>query len=180
VTIALDPADAGAAGRMASYRADGFEVVVLARIPEGALPSDVEVTLGSVFTTLSETIAVLDIGTGGLQQDADVTEQAMDILAANGRGFVTAAQGLNMASRAAEQAGVPAAVIYRDLDADGQDARVIRRFVDQAAFQARRESGVVLVGRVRPNTISALILWGAANQDAQVALVPLSAILQAQ
>ena len=180
VTIAIDPADAAAAGRMAAYRADGFEVAVLARIPEGALPSDVEVTLGSVFDTLPETIAVLDIGTGGLQQDAAVTEQAMDILAADGRGFVTAAQGLNMASRAAEQAGVPAAVIYRDLDADGQEARVIRRFIDQAAFEARRESGVVLVGRVRPDTISALILWGAANQNAQVAIVPVSTVLNGQ
>lgn len=178
VTIALDPADAGAAERMAAYRAAGVEVVVLARMPEGARSSDVEVTLGAVFATLPETIAVLDIGNGGLQQDADVTAQAMDILAAGGRGFLTASQGLNMASRAAERADVPAAVIYRDLDADGQDARVIRRFVDQAAFQARRESGVVLVGRVRPDTISALILWGAANQDAQVALVPVSAVLR--
>lgn len=180
VTIALDPADAGAAARMGTYRAAGYEVAVLAQIPEGALPSDVEQTLGAVFASLPETIALLDTGMGGLQQDADVTAQAMDILAAGGRGFLGAAQGLNMASRAAGQAGVPAAVIYRDMDADGQDARVIRRFVDQAAFQARRESGVVLVGRVRPDTISALILWGAANRDAQVALVPLSAILNAQ
>lgn len=180
VTIALDPSLENAAELMAAYRESGFEIAVLAKLPEGAVPTDVEVTFESVFRTLPESLAVLDIGDGGLQADRAVTEQAMDILASQGRGFITASQGLNMAGRAAEQAGVPAAVVYRDLDADGQDARVVRRFVDQAAFRARQESGVVLVGRVRPDTISALILWGTANQDEQVAVVPVSAVLNAQ
>jgi polysaccharide deacetylase 2 family uncharacterized protein YibQ len=109
-----------------------------------------------------------------------VTDQVMNVLASQGRGFVTVSQGLNMAVRAAEQAGVPAAVVYTDLDDDDQDARVVRRFVDQAAFRTRQESGVVLVGRMRPDTISALILWGSTSQDDQIAIVPLSAVLRAQ
>lgn len=180
VTIALDPAMEGVAEAMTGYRADGFEVAVLAKVPEGAVPSDVEITFESVFQTLPESIAVLDIGEGGLQADREVTGQAMEILAAQGRGFVTISQGLNTATRAAEQAGVAAGVVYRELDADGQDARVVRRFVDQAAFRARQESGVILVGRVRPDTISALILWGTANQNDQVAIVPLSTVLNAE
>ena len=71
-------------------------------------------------------------------------------------------------------------VDVRDLDAEGQDARVIRRFLDQAAFRARQESGVVMLGRVRPDTISALILWGTANRAGQVALVPVSAVLRGE
>lgn len=180
VTIAIDPALPNAADLMTSYRADGFEVAVMAKLPEGAVPSNVEITFESVFASLPETIAVLDIGAGGLQSDRAVTEQAMDILAAQGRGLITASQGLNMAGRAAEQAGVPSVVVFRDLDVDNQDACVVRRFVDQAAFRARQESGVVLVGRVRPDTISALILWGTANQDDQVAVVPVSAVFLAQ
>ena len=180
VTIVLDAARADAVQAMEAYRADGFEVAVMANLPDGAQPSDVEVTFESVFAALPEAIAVLDMGDGGLQSDREVTAQAMDILADQGRGFVTVSQGLNMAGRAAEQSGVPATTVYRDLDADDQDARVIRRFVDQAAFRARQETGVVLVGRVRPDTISALILWGTANGEDQVALVPLSAILTAQ
>lgn len=180
VTIALDPALPNAAELMEKYRADGFEVAVLAKVPEGAQPSDVEVTFESVFSRLPETIAVLDIGGAGLQSNRDVTEQAMDILATQGRGFISVSQGLNMAGRAAEQSGVPAVVVYRDLDIEGQDARVVRRFIDQAAFRARQESGVVLVGRVRPDTISALILWGTANNDDQVAVVPVSVVLNAQ
>ncbi|WP_375281853.1 divergent polysaccharide deacetylase family protein [Pseudooctadecabacter sp.] len=180
VTIVLDAARADAEQAMEAYRADGFEVAVMANLPQGAQPSDVEVTFESVFAALPEAIAVLDMGQGGLQSDREVTAQAMEILADQGRGFVTVSQGLNMAGRAAEQSGVPATTVYRDLDADGQDARVIRRFVDQAAFRARQETGVVLVGRVRPDTISALILWGTANGEDQVALVPLSAVLTAE
>ncbi|MGJ8610987.1 MAG: divergent polysaccharide deacetylase family protein [Octadecabacter sp.] len=177
VTIALDPSTPDVGDLMERYRNDGFEVAVMAKLPEGALPSDVEVNFQSVFATMPESIALLDIGSGGLQEDRAVTEQAMDILAEQGRGFVTASEGLNMASRAAEAAGVPAAVVYRDIDDDDQDARIVRRFLDQAAFRARQDSGVVLVGRVRPDTISALILWGTANSDDQVAIVPLSAVL---
>lgn len=177
VTIALDATQPGAGELMDSYRALGFEVAVMAALPEGALPRDVEVTFGSVFGDFSEAIALLDLGTGGLQADRDVTEQAMDFLAEQGRGFISVSEGLNTAARAAEAAGVPDAEIYRDLDSDEQDARVVRRFVDQAAFRARQESGVVLVGRARPDTISALILWGTVNQDDQVAVVPVSRIL---
>ena len=179
VTIALDPSVENATDLMKSYRASGFEVAVLAKLPEGALPSDVEVTFQSVFNMLPETVAVLDVGEGGLQSDRDVTQQAMEILASQGRGFVSVSQGLNMAGRAAESANVPAAVVFRDLDGEGQDARVVRRFVDQAAFRARQESGVVLIGRMRPDTISALILWGTANSDDQVAIVPVSTVLTA-
>lgn len=180
VTIAIDPAKENAAALMETYRADGFEVAVLAKLPEGALPSDVEISFESIFGTLPESIAVLDLGESGLQADRAVTEQAMNILASQGRGLITVSQGLNMSLRAAEVAGVPSVEVSRDLDSDGQDARVVRRFVDQAAFRARQESGVVLVGRIRPDTISALILWGTANQDDLVALVPVSAILNAE
>ncbi|MDB2368984.1 divergent polysaccharide deacetylase family protein [Octadecabacter sp.] len=180
VTIALDPSTPNATELMNGYRADGFEVVVLAKLPEGATPTDVEITFESVFANFPEAIALLDLGAGGLQTNRAVTEQAIGFLADQGRGFVTVSQGLNTAMRAAEQAGVPDAEVYRDLDSDGQDARVIGRFVDQAAFRARQQGGVVLVGRVRPDTISALILWGTVNRDDQVALVPVSQILLAQ
>jgi polysaccharide deacetylase 2 family uncharacterized protein YibQ len=76
------------------------------------------------------------------------------------------------------RAGVPAATIYRDLDGEGQDAQVIRRFIDQAAFRARQDSGVVLLGRMRPDTVTALINWGNDKRAAQVAQVPLSAVLR--
>lgn len=180
VTIALDPSRPDAAEALARYRADGYEAAVILRLPEGAAASDVEVTMGATLSELGQTVAVIDLGEGGVQQNREATQQAMSILAAGGRGFVTSASGLNTATRAAEQAGVPSGTVYRDLDSEGQNADVIRRFVDQAAFRARQQSGVVLIGRMRPDTLSALILWGTANRASQVAIAPLSAVLRGE
>ncbi len=177
VSIALDPARPGAAETAAAYRAAGFEVLALADLPAGAAPRDAEIVLEGAFTVMPEAVGLIDAGAGGLAS-GDLTEQVMENLGAAGRGFVTVSRGLNTALRSAEQAGVPAATIYRDLDAEGQEARVIRRFLDQAAFRARQESGVVMLGRLRPETISALVLWGTANRAGQVALVPVSAVLR--
>jgi polysaccharide deacetylase 2 family uncharacterized protein YibQ len=178
VTIAIDPARADATQVMETYRAAGIEVLAIARLPEGAQPSDVEVTLGYAFGVLPQTIGLLDTG-GGVQADGAVAGQMVAVLAAEGRALVSAARGLNMGLRAAAEAGVPAHMIHRELDAEGQDAPAIRRQMDQAAFQARRESGVILLGRVRPDTISALTLWGSQLQPG-VALVPVSTLLRAR
>jgi hypothetical protein len=177
VTVAVDPGSAGAAAAMAEYRAAGVEVLALARLPVGAAPTDVAVAFEAVFSLLPEAIGVIDTGSGGLQENSAVTEQAMARLAADGRGAVVPGGGLNMAARAAAAAGVPLVTVYRDIDAGGEDAAAVRRGLDQAAFRARQESGVVLVGRVRAETLSALALWGTATAAAQVDVAPVSAIL---
>ena len=59
VTIAIDPAAEDAAAQMARYRDAGLEVAVMAKLPEGAQPADVEVTFESVFSSLPEAIAVV-------------------------------------------------------------------------------------------------------------------------
>lgn len=179
VSIAIDATRTDAAERIAAYRARGVEVLAIARLPEGATPQDAEVILGTALDAAPQTIALLDPGDGGLQGDRGVTELAMARLAESGRGFVTASRGLNTALRTAEAEGVPASVLYRDLDSEGQEARVIRRFLDQAAFRARQQSGVVLLGRVRADTISGLTLWGSAARASQVNLAPVSAVLTA-
>ena len=178
VTVALDPTLPDAKDRMMAYRAAGIEVMALAKLPQGATAMDVDVVLGASFDVLPETIALLDTGVSNLDSPAQL-KQAMATLSDSGRGFVSISMGLNSAIREAELAGVPATLIYRELDAEDQNAQVIRRFLDQAAFRARQESGVVLLGRVRPDTISALILWATANRAEQVAQAPVSAVLQA-
>ena len=179
VTVVLDPDLPNAALKLAAYRKAGVEVAVRAVLPDGATPADVETAFEASFSKLPETALLMDDGAGGLQNNRATTEFAMEALARDGRGFVTISKGLNTALRLAEQNEVPAGVIYRDLDADGQDARVIRRFLDQAAFRARQDGSVILMGRVRPDTVSALILWGTANRAGQVVFAPVSATLLA-
>ena len=73
---------------------------------------------------------------------------------------------------------MPAAAIFRDFDSKGQTSTVIRRFLDQAAFKAGIEGSVIMMGRMRPETISALLVWGLQDRASQVALAPVSAVLK--
>lgn len=180
VSVAIDPERPGAAEAARAYRERGIEVLALAGLPGNAQPRDVEVSLEAAFSRLPESLGLIDADAAGLRGDRAVADQVMQVLASEGRGYVGRSEGLGMALRAAQQEEVPAVSVYRDLDSEGQDATVIRRFLDQAAFRARQQSGTVVLARVRPETISALILWGQATRADRVALAPISAILTAE
>lgn len=177
VTVVVDLANADAIARVAEYRNAGLEVAVMTTLPEGATPSDIEVILTGLFDRLPEGVALIDTGETGLQGNRDTIEQTMAALAGDGRGLLTIARGLNTALRTAQEAGVPATTIYRDIDPEWQSARIVRRFLDQAAFRARQQSGVVLFGRLRPNTLTGIKQWSKSSRAEQVAMAPLSAVL---
>lgn len=178
VTVAIAVSDPDAASKTAAYRAAGYEVAAILTMPANATAPDAAQVMEATFATMPEAAMVLDMGDAGLQSNRQATEAVMARLAADGRGFITAATGLNAAIRAAEGAEVPVVTVARDLDSNDQDAAVIRRFIDRSAFQARQTSGVVLISRLRAETISALTLWSTANRAGQVALAPVSAILK--
>jgi uncharacterized protein len=178
VTVAIAVSDPDAASKSAAYRAAGYEVAAILTLPANATAPDAAQVMEATFATMPEAAMVLDMGDAGLQSNRQATEAVMARLAADGRGFITAASGLNAAIRAAEGADVPVATVERDLDSNDQTAAVIRRFIDRSAFQARQTSGVVLISRLRAETLSALTLWSTANRAGQVALAPVSAILK--
>jgi polysaccharide deacetylase 2 family uncharacterized protein YibQ len=177
VSVAVDPWYGGAADLAAAYRDKDIEVLVRLDMMQGTAPRDVEAALAVAFAAIPEAVGVLLVdSTAGDPTMA----QLMILLAAEGRGLVAVPQGLNRAMRAATASKVPAALVYRELDAEEQDAGTIRRLLDQAAFRARQESGVVLLARVRPETLSALILWSEADRARQVAIVPASTVLKGE
>ncbi|MWD28804.1 divergent polysaccharide deacetylase family protein [Aquicoccus sp. SCR17] len=178
LTFAVDATAPDAAERIGSYRARGFEVVAMVDLPKGATPTDAEVTLQEVLRRGPETVAVMETPQNGLSQSRALSDQVTRILADRGYGLVLFPKGLNTAQSLAEKAGVPAATIFRDFDAEGETPTVIRRFLDQAAFRAGQEENVIMVGRLRPDTISALLLWGLQDRANSVALVPVSQVLQ--
>ncbi|MBZ8119583.1 divergent polysaccharide deacetylase family protein [Roseovarius sp. LXJ103] len=180
LTFAVDAAAPGAREAMQSYRDKGFEVMALADLPQGAQAVDTEVTMQTVLTAVPEAVAVLEGTTTGLQAGRDVSEQLASILNASGHGLVLFSNGLDTAQKLISREGVPVGAVFRDFDANGQDAKVIRRFLDQAAFKASRdEGGVIMLGRLRADTISALLLWGLQDRASSVALAPISAVLTA-
>ena len=178
LTFAVDANRADAAEIAAAYRAEGFEVMALANLPEGAAPVDVEVAMQAWFGAVPEAVAVMEGDGFGLQASRAVSDQVTQIIASSGHGLVMRPKGLNTAQQLAAREGVPSATIFRDFDSEGQDPRVIRRFLDHAAFKARQEGAVIMLGRLRPDTVSALLLWGLQDRAESVDLVPVSVVLR--
>lgn len=179
LNFAVDASAPGARDAMRRYRDAGFEVLAVADLPEGAQAVDTEITMQTVLSAVPEAVAIIE-GTGtGLQISRDASEQLAPILLESGHGLVLFPNGLDTARKLIGREGVPVATVFRDFDSKGQSATVIRRFLDQAAFKAgREEGGVIMLGRLRADTISALLLWGLQDRASQVSLAPISAVLR--
>ncbi|WP_123876532.1 divergent polysaccharide deacetylase family protein [Fuscovulum blasticum] len=178
VTFALDPMAEGAADRAATYRAAGQEVILLTTaLPKGAVPSDVEQAFQVMGQTLPEAVAVMDLPGRSFQSDRTLAAAVVPVLGAQGRGLVTWDEGLNAVDQVARREDVPAAVIFRSLDAAGEPTPAIRRALDRAAFKAAQEGRVTVVGHTRPETVAALLEWAVEGRAATVALAPVTAVL---
>ncbi len=180
VTVILDPLAADADSRMAAYRAAGIEVGISASLPGGATPSDVEIAFEAALAAVPDAVVLFSNGEDGVQGNRSVTEQVVEVLAADGRGLVTIQRGLGNALRIAEQANVPAAAVLRDLDGDGQSPSAIGRALDQAAFRARQSGDAVLLAKVSDATLGALAAWGGEIDSDQFLMAPVTAILKDQ
>lgn len=181
LSFAVDASDSNAADIAARYRAAGMEVLSMVNLPQNASAADAETSMEIYLEAVPEAVAVFE-GTGtGLQSSREAAEQLAPILNESGHGLVMFPNGLNTVQKLIAREGVPAATVFRDFDSNGQNASAVRRFLDQAAFRAgQEEGGVIMVGRLRPDTISALLLWGLQDRAASVALAPVSAVLTAE
>lgn len=177
VSFAISPSHPDAVAAAQGYRDLGFEVLVLGDMPEGAQAADVEVTMEGLIRAIPEAVAVLEDPDGSLQDSREVSSQVAAFLRDSGHGLIAQPKGLNTAQKLALKDGVPSVTLFRDFDGEGQDATMIRRTLDQAAFRARQEDGVVMMGRLRADTISALVLWGLQDRSDTIALVPVSVVL---
>lgn len=180
LSIVIDPLSDGAAERAAIWRAGGQEVVMAGSgIPQGAGPGDLEQSFQVLATRLPEAVAVIDADGTAFQNDRPLAGQVVPVLAEQGRGLVTFDQGLNAADQVARRAGLPAATIFRRIDAEDEGSPVIRRYLDRAAFKAAQEGRVIVIGTLRPETVAGVMEWAVEGRASTVALAPISAMLQA-
>lgn len=178
VTIVIDPATPDAAKLQDLYRAAGKEVAMLASgIPKGAKSSDVQVTFEANAKALPEAVAVVDLPQDGFQNNRLLATEIMPVLKDQGRGLVTFDRGSNAGDQVARREVVPAAVIFRELDAGGETAPLIRRYLDRAAFKAAQDGRVAVMGRASSETIAAVLEWSLEGRAGSVALAPLTAVL---
>ncbi|NRA99473.1 MAG: divergent polysaccharide deacetylase family protein [Rhodobacteraceae bacterium] len=177
VSIAVDVARPNAAEIAAQVRADGGEVLMIPALPDGGTPSDIEVALQSNIALIPEAIALMDLPGASFQGNRAAVQQIVEAVTASGHALVTFPRGLNTAQKLAERDGVPTGLIFRDLEGAGQTNADMRRTLDQAAFRARQQSSVILVGRATPDTVAALTEWALGNRAATVAIAPVSAAI---
>jgi uncharacterized protein len=178
VSFALDPLDPATPERSAIYRAAGKEVVMLATgIVAGAQASDVEVAFQAMAQGLPEAVAVMDLPEQRFQDNRPLASLVVPVVASQGRGLLTWDQGLNAADQVARREDLAASVVFRPIDAAGEDDTAIRRGLDRAAFKAAQDGRVTVVGRASPETVAALLEWTVEGRAATVALAPLTAVM---
>jgi polysaccharide deacetylase 2 family uncharacterized protein YibQ len=177
VSFAVDAGLVEAGSVADAYRAGGREVLLVPTLPPGAAASDVEVALQVNLDVIPEAVAIMDLPEGGFQSEREAVAQVVSAITQTGHGLVTFPKGLNMAQQMADRAGVAARPVFRMLEAGDADAAL--RTLDQAAFRARQEGAVILVGRAEPATVEAIRRWAEANPDGEILLAPVSAALGA-
>jgi polysaccharide deacetylase 2 family uncharacterized protein YibQ len=177
LTLAIDPAAPRAAEIAAAWRAAGQEVLILgAPLPPGATRADAETAVEALTAVIPEAVGLIDAPVGGIQGDRAAATALLSALGPRGLGIVTWDRGLNAADQIARREAMPAAVVFRDLDAAGENPATIRRYLDRAAFRAAQEGRVVVAGRLRPETVAAITTWAREPRAATVALAPITAI----
>lgn len=179
ITVAIDPVAPEAASLAAQYRAAGIEVVALVNdLPLAAQPSDVQVAVSGYFDILDRSIAIMDPLDRRLQRNSSLLQPVLGALSATGHGLLTYAQGLNSARQTARRYDVPSASVFRILDAEGERAPKIKRYLKRAAFNANKNGAVVVVGRSYSETMTAILEWALESNDTSMSIAPLSSILK--
>ena len=177
ITFAIDPLREDAIEAADKYAAKGFELLLTADLPQNGDASLPELAIKPTLESFEGITGVLEGTDGGLQGNMALAEGMLNMIESTDYGLVLRAKGLNAAQQQANGRNLPVDTVFRDFDGAGQNASVIRRFLDQAAFKARQEGSVIMVGRLRPATISALLLWGLQDRATSVRLTPISEVL---
>ena len=181
VTFAIDATRPDAAEAMATYRAAGFEVILLpGPVEAGATEEDLTAGMAQAFADVPEAVAVLEGSRSGLQDNRGLLSAFTGVLGQSGHGFVTYDKALDTASDVAKSEGIPTATIFRRLDAEREGVPVIKRYLDRAVFKAEQDGKVVMLGHSYPETVTALFAWAIEGKGAEVNLAPISAVLRAE
>ena len=154
VSIVIDPTRMDAEAQLARYRAEGIEAVIEARFADLA-------AFEAALDRLPQTVGLLDSADGTLRGDISLQGQVLARMGETGHGLIAGAFGLGGLEQAAARDGVPAARLYRVLDDEGQSAPVMLRLLDRAAFEAQQTGSSIVLGRSYPETLAALLSWGA-------------------
>ncbi|MEO1293358.1 MAG: divergent polysaccharide deacetylase family protein [Pseudomonadota bacterium] len=166
------------------YREAGFEISAIA--PGGgplALRADagegqVQATLARIFQLVPGATTLMDPIGGPMPSNRSLSEIVLTSLKITGHGLLThRGEGLNNVPLIADEVGVPSEVIYRIID-DEVGASNISLALERAVQDAERNGSVIVVGRVRQETVSTIFSWILGEQSDGIEIAPVSAVLQ--
>jgi polysaccharide deacetylase 2 family uncharacterized protein YibQ len=180
VSFAVEAGSPGAPERMRRYRDAGYEVLVIPAVAPNASLSEMDAAIDAALAEVSEAVAFLDPFETGYTQQPALAEQGISRLLETGHGLLHLVGDGTNPDVIALRAGVPSLSISRDFDAKAETARTIMRFMDGAAFKARQQGVVVMLGRTRPETFEAITLWAGRDRATSVAIAPISAAFRAE
>ena len=176
MTIAIDPTRPDARAAAEAFRADGFEVAILASaIPEQASATDIEVAVEAWRAAIPEAVAVVEAPQPVFQNKRALVQPMIDILAREGLGVITQNQGLNAADQLAARAKLPRIAVWRVIDQGRERGPVIERMLSRAAFEAQKGGAVTVMLSAWPESIAGLSGWVPVAEKS-VALAPASAV----
>lgn len=165
------------------YRQNGFEVVL-------ALPSDgayglngateidaVENLIANAVNEIPVATAVIDPIGSPLPQNRRLTGAVLDALKVTGHGLLTyRGGGLNNVPLIADEVGVPSEIVFRVIDEEPGSANIALS-LERAVLDASRGGSVIVVGRLRGETVTTLVSWLLGSGAREVSIAPVSTVL---
>ena len=166
------------------YRSPGFEVTAV--LPGSGrlgmaedMPEDQgEPLLARVFDRIPVAATVLAPVDDPLPQNRRMTDAMLDALAVTGHGLLThRGNGLNNVPISAGERGVQSGLVYRVIDDEPSPAN-ISLALERAVLDASRSGHVIVMGRVREETVNTLFSWLLGSGAREVTIAPASAVLR--
>lgn len=184
VVLAVSPETPEAAAILVQYRAQGGEALLLLptkgahSLRSGMEPIQASANLVATLSNISGVIGIVDGPEGDLPGDATLLAEVLLALGETGHGLVTTnAVGLNRAEIMAQEAGVPAASIVRQIDTQPGKIPVIRQ-MDKTVLEMGADGSAVVYGHASSDVLAALKFWLKSNKASRVSIAPVSVIMQ--
>ena len=178
LSVAINPDWPDAPARAERWRAAGFDVLLQSpKLGDAFDFAAIDSLLQGHLLRVPQALGVVDVPQGGFQGNRRLSVQIAQGLGSARAALVTFDGRINAAHEIALGASLPAAVVFRDIDAAHEDAEMITRYLERAAFKAAQTGQIVVAGRVSPQTLAALGQWLAGDWAGQLALAPISAVL---
>ncbi|MEO0912803.1 MAG: divergent polysaccharide deacetylase family protein [Pseudomonadota bacterium] len=183
ITFGVTANLSGAEQIAGDYRSKGYEVVAVMPgegqvMERGDDPAAFRELISGVLDAVPGATGLMDRIGGPLPRDRALVQAALDSLTITGHGLLThRGTGLNQVDQQADGAGVPSAVVYRVIDAEDDPVKIAQA-LDRAVLEASKTGQVIVVGRVKPATVTSLFSWLLGPGAKSVTIAPVSSILQ--